>query len=277
MAEDQNKIIYPHIVFRIGETLYCIDSKYVTTIVQLPAHEPVPDMPNYFTGLFLYRNETVYMLDLRTLLNQPTMQQKFADFQQMLEQRQDDHRNWIMELTRCVDCGEDFSLATDPHECKLGKWYDQFHTSNQTLKFHMNKLDAPHKQLHQMAAEIAHATQRNPDRAQHIIQEISARYVPQVLDILENAKEIFSSQMYHEMALLLNTGDGNDVPCSIVVDEVFSVEELTDMGTQNALKILPASPYLMGVKKSTRVKDMIIEVNAPEILQLVNQITAERI
>ena len=47
-----------------------------------------------------------------------------------------------------------FTKAVDPHKCKFGMWYDQFHTDNISLNFVLKKIAAPHEFIHCCGGEI---------------------------------------------------------------------------------------------------------------------------
>jgi chemotaxis signal transduction protein len=59
---------YPYVLFKITDSLYCINSKHISTIVQLPGYSTIPAAPAIVTGMFKYRNEVIQMLDLRVTL-----------------------------------------------------------------------------------------------------------------------------------------------------------------------------------------------------------------
>ncbi|MFQ7876990.1 chemotaxis protein CheW [Enterocloster sp.] len=60
------EIKYPYIVFKLVDTYYCVSSECISTIVQLPQYDKIPESPETVTGMFRYRNQVIQMLDLRT-------------------------------------------------------------------------------------------------------------------------------------------------------------------------------------------------------------------
>lgn len=257
----------PYIVFKVRNNRYCINSRHVATIMQLPSFQVVPDVPAFVTGIFTHRDGVVQMLDLRTIFNIPSLNQEYKAFSDMLDVRKEDHVRWVAELDRTMKTGEKFSLATDPHQCAFGKWYDQFKTDNQTLRFHLNKIDEPHRLLHHAAHEMTECKQecdscQRDECLKSIMTRVKDQYMPVVLRLLDEAKDIFHSTVYHEMVLVLS-----DVAAGIVVDEVLAVEELEDMGDQTSA--LHAVRYISAVKRSSKIPGIILELNEQSIRQLV--------
>ncbi|MFR3753730.1 MAG: hypothetical protein ACLTW9_18225 [Enterocloster sp.] len=56
----------------------------------------------------------------------------------------------------------------------------------------------------------------------HILEDVKQNYMPAILKLLDETKDVFRSSVYKEMVLLL---DGTK--WGIVVDEIISVENLT--------------------------------------------------
>ena len=74
-------------------------------------------------------------------------------FEQMIDDRKQDHINWVNELERYMVEGGSFKLARDPHQCALGKWYDHFTTDNMSVTNLLKKIEEPHENLHKAADE----------------------------------------------------------------------------------------------------------------------------
>jgi purine-binding chemotaxis protein CheW len=69
----------------------------------------------------------------------------------LMQQREQDHRNWLNELEAS---SRPFTLATDPHQCAFGKWYDKFKAENAWVAALLKKFDVPHRQIHGMAIRV---------------------------------------------------------------------------------------------------------------------------
>lgn len=269
VTEHEDTIHYPFILFKIQNRIYCVNSKYISSILELPKYQGVPDAPAYITGMFPHRGGSVTMFDLRSALKLPTMQEEFSSFTEMLDARKQDHLTWVSTLEECIADGKAFPLATDPHKCALGRWYDQFQTDSQELSHRLAQMVEPHQRLHHAAirAEAASAQAEGQDQAEtslkNIMDEVRGDCVPKILDVLDDVKDIFRTRIYHEMVLLLS-GNRN---LGLVVDEVLAVESLSEEHTDGGLKDWCFSPYLSRIMHSDTYSELILEINVPEILQ----------
>lgn len=257
----------PSILFRLDGGLYCADSRHISSLIELPPHTTMPDAPPYITGIFPFRGGSVTMFDLRAALKLPTLANKFAGFSQMLDARKTDHANWIAALRHSVESGEPFTLATDPHQCALGRWYDSFSSDSPEVTAQLSKMEQPHALLHEAALRIR-ALEKHGDPAakaeqQAILDEVSSIYAPQVFQALDAAKDAMHSREFHEMVLVLS----GDTSLGLVVDEVVSVETVEDevMGVQHQL--VSYSPYIQRIVKTEKYPgELILEISIPAII-----------
>lgn len=262
------KIIYPHIIFKLKHSLYCVDSRYIQTITDLPAYTTIPDASPNIQGVFTYREQPIQLLNLRHLLRMPSREEEFAAFSAMLDQRKQDHIKWVQELKRTVLEHERFTLAVDPHKCAFGKWYDHFQSDNSALSHHMSKIKKPHEKLHNSAHKLLKLfetgyNEETEAAAQEILQRAENEYMVEVLSLLEDSKEIFRSTVYREMVLVLN----NEFKLGMAVDEVLAVEELESEGDNYQLQKIDASAMILDFRKSERFGDLILELNIPTIVE----------
>ena len=256
------------ILFQAKKNLYCVDSRIIETIMQMPQCDFLPGAPSCVIGIFRYRDQALQAVDLRSVLGEPTLQREYEDFAQMLKDRKQDHVNWVLELERCMDTGERFKLTTDPHQCAFGKWYDSFTSDNMQLMHLLRKIDEPHRKLHH-AAEEAMACQRdcaNCQRSeclQKILEQVKKNYESQVLSLLDRAVELFKSTVFREMALVLR----GKYPAALIVDEVLSVEVLEPISQQYAMPNVRRASYVEGVYKSQKREGMILKLDLEKMLE----------
>lgn len=263
------EIKYPFIVFKAANNFYCISSKYVSTIMQVPQYQQVPETIPEITGIFLNRGETVSMVDLRKLMNQKPLEDEYQDFCSMMEERKKDHVEWVEALEHSAESGEKFNLATDPHKCRLGKWYYSFQSDNQEVNFHLHKLENPHTRLHEAALEMENCSRdcENCTRSQclkEILDRVKNENMPQILALLDQTKDVFRSTIYHEMALVLN----GQKKYALIVDEVLAVENLPFAGKEEEDHILGMTSLVLNVRKSNTIQGLILELDVPAVLKL---------
>lgn len=259
----EEELKYPYIVFKLQGSLYCISSRYIASLVQLPHYTKVPAAPANITGIFRHRDTVIQMVDLRTTLGIETLSKEYDDFAQMIDARKKDHVNWVNELERTAMNDEPFTLSRDPHQCALGRWYDSFTSDNTMVTFHLNKLDEPHKKLHGTADLLADCKKDcdNCGREECLkstLNHVKNENMPMILNLLEQTKEIFASTIYKEMVLLIA-----DTSWGLVVDEVVGVEELESVGRrENDIMDRQSLRYIKDVKACGEGStDIIFELN----------------
>jgi len=245
------EITYPWLVFKLKDRLFAVNSEHTSSIIQMPERvEAMPGAAKKVRGIINLRGSIIPLLDLRVIFDMPSMEQEYIEFRDMLEARKQDHLNWVKELKRCVETGDEFKLATDPHKCAFGRWYDSFETEYQTLRHHLNKINEPHKRLHRAAEEVFSCNQKHElcEREECLkvtLQRVEEEYVPKIVHLLDEAKELFRQQ-FHPMVVILNNGEEL---VGIIVDEVIAVENLEKIADKGDFSKFNDSQYMEGVSQ----------------------------
>lgn len=265
--EQVEEIIYPSVIFKVGNGLYCASSKYIETLTQLPEHEPLPEAPPTVTGVFPYRGDFITMFDMRTAFGQESLANRFSSFCDILDQRKADHIRWVGELERCGQNDEELTLASDPHKCAFGKWYYSFNSENALINAQLRKIEEPHRLLHETTHDLELCRKKEkPDERERCINRIldlaKNKYMPQVLGLLDETKEIFRTALFNEMVIILR-----DARVGLVVDEILMVDHLLPEDENNGFGSLHSSPYVLGIRHSEKVDKVLLELNIPEILR----------
>lgn len=262
----QEELSYPSIVFQLKGELYCVNSRDIATILQMPRYEAVPTSAPHMVGIFPHRGEMIQILDLRTLFGHPSLKEERDAFTQMLEDRKQDHIYWVEMLKHAVQSGESFGLATDPHKCAFGKWYDNYRSEIGAVSHQLKKIEDPHRRLHEVAGKVV-ACRQNCDECERqeclklVLERAEGEYMPRILQLLDDLKDVFSNTVYHEMTLVLY-----GQPLALLVDEVISVEQLPEPVA------LPASRgqsggCIQGVTHSEHRPGEILCLSVPALLE----------
>lgn len=242
----------PWLVFKLQEQAYAINSQDIVSIFQLD--QPVVKVAEYderIRGIINQRGSIVPLVELRKMLSMPSFLQEQDEFNLMLETRKQDHIHWVDELKRCLTCGEEFKLATNPHKCAFGKWYDHYHNPNHAVMFHLNKLAEPHRKLHESAV-AAFSCDKHCDSCsreqclQDILQGSADNYMRTVVGLLEEAKDVFKDS-YREMCVILAN---DDMVLGLLVDEVSAVETLEFVDSTQTFSDLYQTSFVSNVAKS---------------------------
>lgn len=258
----EKEIKCPYIIFKIAGSLYCINSKYISTILQLPEYSPIPAAPDHVTGMFKHRDKVIHMMDLRITFGIKPIFEECSDFEQMIDDRKQDHINWVNELERYMLEGGSFKLARDPHQCALGKWYDHFTTDNMSVTNLLKKIEEPHENLHKAADEAENCKKdcencQREECLQTILKRVKNESMPVILKLLDQTKDLFRSTIYKEMVLIM---DG--IPWGIIVDEIVAVEDLSIISERHEDPMVNHCSYLGHVMESSKREGLIFELNA---------------
>lgn len=79
----------------------------------------------------------------------------------MMGERENNHLAWAVLLSESILLGKPFSGELDPTRCALGRWYyeyvnsDDFKRQSPEIQKILQRLEQPHRELHQSAAKIA--------------------------------------------------------------------------------------------------------------------------
>jgi chemotaxis signal transduction protein len=268
----ENEIKCPYIIFKLSGSLYCIDSRHVSTIVQQPEYNTIPAAPANVTGMFKYRDQVIQMLDLRITFGLKSIFSEYNEFEQMIDARKQDHINWVVAFERYITDGGVFTLAKDSHQCALGKWYDRFSTDNQAVMSHLRKMEEPHEKLHHSAFEVEECRQNLDGEEQklqlsQILKLAKETYMPQILALLDESKEIFRSALFKEMVLIL---DGTS--WGIVVDEIVAVEDLDIIADRKQDPLINRSSFIHNVMESNKREGLIFELNTINLLSKLEEL-----
>lgn len=229
MRQDLNDTLW--VLAQVKKSIYAIDGVQVESILVLDQEIiRLPDSNDLQLGTILFRGGAIPVLNLRCIVGMESRSTEQSKFEQMLDDRKQDHIRWVETLKNSVASGEPFMLATDPHQCAFGQWYDLYEADNQTVAFHLKKIDEPHRNLHHMAVEMLsckqeHNTCMRAECLKHSLKKAVEIYMPQVVRFIEEAKQVFRDN-YRKIVVVLSNETST---CGILVDEVLSAEPLGTM------------------------------------------------
>lgn len=257
------KLDCPYIVFKSAGRLFTLNSANVLAIQEMPNVEAVPQAPDGMRGIFIFHGDVAPVFDFRWVLGESSMESEANQFTVMLEARKQDHINWMNKLRECARSKAPFPLATDPHKCAFGKWYDTFETDNGAVKVHLRKIEQPHKELHETAVKVMDCVAQNGKcDVEQMLETAQKKYVNNVLHILEEAKGVFDDS-FREMALVMSL-DGK--LCALAVDEVLSIDELSLAGGKDSIASISNTSLVSDVRQSERYPgSLIIELDEAEL------------
>ncbi|MCU9810356.1 chemotaxis protein CheW [Paraclostridium sp. AKS81] len=130
----------PHVIFRVADNLYAIDSSVTIALTEFPDNiTPIQKSEKFELGVMQLRNQIVPVMSMRSLFGCKSSEEEYEYFKSVIDIRKNDHIKWVNELKNSVNENREFTLTTDPHQCAFGKWYDNFSTDIQSINFHMKR------------------------------------------------------------------------------------------------------------------------------------------
>jgi chemotaxis signal transduction protein len=210
-------------VVKLEDRLFAIPVDYVQTMVTLPEISLVPEMPDYIRGVINLRGSVMPVVDLRIRLGISSVKQEVSDLITMLNHREQDHVRWIDELEKSVVEKKEFKLATDPHKCAFGVWYDSYVASNLILLSHLKKFDVPHKRIHAVAERVLSLEKsgRLTD-AKKVINDTRNNELAEMVKLFETLRAMLTESV-KEIAIVLTAQNHT---YAVTVDSVETVTEL---------------------------------------------------
>jgi purine-binding chemotaxis protein CheW len=243
---------YPWVVFSTQNTVLAISAENVQSMVITPQASAVPYTPEYVRGVVNLRGVVVPLYDLRVRLGMTSFLREIEDFCSLMDQREQDHKNWLRELEASVREQRDFTLATDPCKCAFGKWYDAYKPESYTLKMLMRKFDAPHRIIHSIAAKaLSLEKEGDAETALKVIESCRNKELAELIRLFDKAKKIFR-QNSNEVAVVIEH-QRNLV--ALAVDKIESVEHLNEQSLDEPPETFGGDRETELVRYTARRKD----------------------
>ena len=260
----------PWVIFHLMVDRYGVSANYVKEMVAMPTISAVPKLPRHFRGVMNLRGKVIPVIDLRIKLGMVPHQSEIDDLIAMLSQREQDHKNWIETLEASVRDREPFSLATDPHKCAFGMWYDTFTTRNHLLRSCLEKFDTPHKRIHAIAQRVKQfEEQHNFDAAFELINQTKKNELSEMTQLFDRTRNLLLDTA-REIALVIES-DHNAM--AVAVDSVEAIEKLSDSTIENLPDITqyPENESIIGTARRDKKDDLVMLIDANLILNMSDQ------
>jgi purine-binding chemotaxis protein CheW len=149
---------------------------------------------------------------------------EIQDLVHLLEQREQDHLNWINELEASVKKTRTFKLTTDPHKCAFGQWYDQYRSDNRIINMCLKKFDVPHRKIHAIAMQVKSLEEKKCfDEAFDIINQTRNNELTEIVTLFAQARKLLIEEQ-REIALVMEHGKNS---IALAVDTIQAVEKIS--------------------------------------------------
>jgi len=213
----------PWAIIEVKKRRFAIATEHLQQIVPLPPIAAVPGLPSFVRGVINLRGRVIPLVDLRLRLGMTSVVEEVESLCKLLQDREQDHRRWLAELRNSLVERRAFGLATDPHKCAFGKWYDSYRSEDAWVNGLLSKFDAPHKKLHASAAHVKELQEQGKyEEAGEFINGAGASILSTMIDLFAELKTIIRESR-RETVLALNVSGRL---LAITVDSTVAVEKL---------------------------------------------------
>ena len=253
-------------VLRVQESLFAVPCDTVQSIITLAEVTAVPNLPKYMRGIIRYQGKPISLVDLRSLLNIPSIASEVRDFAALMDAREQDHINWLNTLQECVNSGTRFTLATDPRQCKFGQWYYKTlpEIKDATLKTILENFERPHNAIHSIAIKVEQLLAKHEaDQASELIKRKKNHELQRMINLFGEVKKVYRDH-HQEIAVILES----DVIFSLIVDEVVSIANLSWEHWQPVEEMLSGAQNLqliLGIAEMLESNAPVMILNLPNV------------
>lgn len=253
-----NKSASQWLVFTLANQKYAIHVDYVRELTPARIHQirGLPQTKDCDVGALSLRGNIIAIRDLRTMIGLPSLEKETAEIIKLLETREQDHVNWIDELTRSVNEGRRFTLARDPHLCAFGKWYDgimadeqqlnRLTNANLTLHLLIGQLETPHTAIHAIADAVSDLVQEGDTSGAHdLIESVRHHTLNTMVSLLRQIRDLLHT--LRKPLIVVVECSGNQL--GIQVDSVDCVVRISSDQIQPIPDRLAQSGVFSGVSE----------------------------
>ncbi len=267
----------PWVLIDLKQQVFAVQSKQVQAMIALPHVTVLPESPHYVRGLIDLRGKSLPLVDLRLRFEMDSRSNEVEDFCSLMDQREQDHRNWVAELEASVREEREFTLATDPHKCAFGKWYDTYKNDNLVLENVLNRFDTPHKNIHAIALNVrTHLDRGDMDGAMAIINQCREGDLAEMIHLFEEARKI-SRDVSREIAVVAEGARGT---FAFTVDNVLAVEILEESFFEDLPPVasdLKDHEIVTGIASRSKDSEIILTLDSVTIIHPADSYIEEKI
>lgn len=239
-----------------GKT-FGIPVEAVEEILPLRAVSEIPSQNPYQRGGITVRGSILPLFDFRALVGDPRLLADREELVAILDQREQEHVEWLEALEASVRNSTSFGRAIDPAQCVFGKWYASYQAPDTSIQRVLKKFEAPHTEIHGLAVTALQLVQEGKkDVALAQIDLARTSVLASLLGLFSELKSTLIADQ-RELALVLRSLEGETY--SIAVDAVDNIRRLEMEGLVAATADVRSVPVIARVWSSEKLT--ILEVD----------------
>jgi len=205
--EDESATDNIFVIIIVDDIHYAIPVNMVSEILILPKVTSLPNSASFMKGIINLRGKVIPVSDTRRKFGLKTFDELDNEFYEMMMIRKKDHIAWIDELVSSIEENRFFKLATDPHQCAFGKWYDSYKPKGIALTSYLSKFDIPHKTIHHIAEKAFKLKEsQGIDAAKALINNVKSKELELLKHLFDNIKSALLESR-REIVVIINLND----------------------------------------------------------------------
>lgn len=227
-AANQVNIAGSYLTFHLSQAKYAlpVDAiQYITTRDAIDPHE-IPRGESDPSRIFTFQDEQISLYNFSRLIGSASQIEECHALIEMLDQRKQDHIDWVEALESSLNSGSEFTHAKDSHQCAFGHWYDHYHTNDDELRAIMAQFNEPHKRIHSLAETLLSMTKNEDkiDEALRILNDERHSTLKQLFRLFGQAKSRLSDMLKPVVVIL----QANDRSYAVELDSIDQIMEFND-------------------------------------------------
>lgn len=212
----------PWLIVRLKSRTFALPTQEVRELVIKPHITVLPETRAGVLGVINIRGRVLPVIDLRTRLGMNPASEENESFRALMDQRRQDHVNWLHELENSTRERREFKLATDPHQCAFGRWYDNYKPENVWIGALLRRFGSPHQEIHRTAVQVLALRREGQfDEAMAFIESVRGGVLAEMIKLFESLQELIR-ESYQQIVVVLETEQHT---FGVSVDEAVAVEK----------------------------------------------------
>jgi len=250
------------LILIVKEKFFAIDINKVQEIVMVKNFEDFKSANPFVRGSCKIRGRFFPLLDCRKLLGYPSLIEDRQELVKTLQQREQDHIDWLNALEDSIKNNTPFTKAKDPTKCAFGKWYYSYKAPSETIRRLLDLFEAPHNRIHSLAEKLLDLAKTNQQEAISILNNERANTLARMLKLFAELKSLLITDL-RTLAVLL----GDNFTSSVAL-EIDNVDAIRNFSRENfTFKPLDSDKKIFkGVWSNNEIT--IFELSVEEILSL---------
>ncbi len=203
-------------VILVKDVVYIADSSSLN-LRTIPSTETIPSI------VFEFADKPVPLIRLSDAFGQISRAQESRELIKLLDQRRQDHIDWLDALEQSLIDDTPFAKTTDPHQCAFGLWYDKYEANDEDLNEILKQFDAPHKTIHKLGEKLLSQARQSEENRKNALAELKEHRQSTMKMLLKLFRQANSRLMDMDKQVTLIVAHEDDRSIGIEVDQVGEV------------------------------------------------------